>query len=54
MTTEARIILMDLAEKVSAMRDEAYRDWGGHEIGNGKLSAFDFVLETIVAELDRK
>lgn len=54
MTPEARTALMDLAEKVSAMRAEAYRDWGGHEIGNGKLAAFDLVLETIVAELDRE
>lgn len=54
--TSARAALMDLAEKVSKMRDdlvpgnESY--WHGHS--DGQKAAFDLVLKTIVAELDRK
>lgn len=52
MTVEARAALMDLAEKVSAMRAEAEQRDG--LCSALTVSTFTCVLEAIVAELDRK
>jgi hypothetical protein len=54
MTVETRAALMDLAAKVSAMREIKIPAIIQSDVDEGQLIAFNLVLETIFAELDRK